>query len=187
MEVAHPAAMLYHASGTSTSFANLLRRTAATKPPSVTSPWTLILYADEITPGNQLSHQNDRKVWGVYWSILEFGSAAPAKEDSEHTSDNRIKSYTMVQVVCVECSMLSAALFSLFAIAIQTRRMRLLTLMIPKIQVPDTYIGRMVRSDTHTQQCRPEACWRHILRHICHREAVLRPIGARHVQSWCAC
>ena len=93
LEVQHPAAMLYHACAISTSFAHLVRRAAAAKPPSVTSPWTLILYSDEISPGNQLSHQNDRKVWGVYWSILEFGSAALSKEDSEAMHDIRSKSY----------------------------------------------------------------------------------------------
>jgi hypothetical protein len=51
-------------------------------PPSVEKPWRLVLYADEVVPGNQLSHDNRRKVWVVYYSFLEFGSAALAREEA---------------------------------------------------------------------------------------------------------
>ena len=80
LEVQHPAAILYYACSTSASFANMVRRTSVKRPPTLAAPWTFILYADEISPGNQLAHQNDRKVWGVYWSVLEFGSAVLSHE-----------------------------------------------------------------------------------------------------------
>ncbi len=33
----------------------------------------LIIYADEITPGNVISHKNRRKSWAVYFAILQLG------------------------------------------------------------------------------------------------------------------
>jgi len=44
-----------------------------TNPPSPEAPWRLILYSDEITPGNQLAHKNARKVNSIYYSFMEFG------------------------------------------------------------------------------------------------------------------
>ena len=37
-------------------------------------PWGLILYADEITPGNVLSHDNLRRVWAFYFALKQFGA-----------------------------------------------------------------------------------------------------------------
>lgn len=31
------------------------------------------MYSDEVTPGNQLRHQNARKIQVVYWSLADFG------------------------------------------------------------------------------------------------------------------
>lgn len=36
-------------------------------------PWRLLLYADEIVPGNPLRPDNKRKVWVIYASWLELG------------------------------------------------------------------------------------------------------------------
>ena len=55
--------------------------TAARRPPSPSKPWTLIVYSDEISPGNNLKVDNRRQLQGVYHSFLEFGPAALAKED----------------------------------------------------------------------------------------------------------
>lgn len=84
LEIQHPAAMLYYACSTSPGFSNMVRRTFVKRPPTLVAPWTFVLYADEISPGNQLAHQNDRKVWGLYWSLLEFGSATLSHEDPLH-------------------------------------------------------------------------------------------------------
>ena len=45
-------------------------------PPSLEQPWTIILYSDEITPGNALAADNKRKVWGVYRALLSISSHA---------------------------------------------------------------------------------------------------------------
>ena len=81
LEVQSPPAMLYHVCNTSIAFSELIESAAATRPPSVVSPWTLVLYTDEILPGNQLSYKGARKMWGFYWTILELGTAALSNEE----------------------------------------------------------------------------------------------------------
>ena len=81
MEIAHPCAMLYHVSLVSASFSAIVLRTAQHTPPTLTEPWHIILYTDEILPGNQLAYKSRRKMWAVYWSVLEFGAAILSGED----------------------------------------------------------------------------------------------------------
>ena len=45
----------------------------------------LVEYSDEVTPGRELVAYNDKKIWVLYWSFLEFGSAALANEDAWFT------------------------------------------------------------------------------------------------------
>ena len=45
----------------------------AATPSTTSSPWHLILYADEVVPGNQLATVNTRKIWVSYFSFLELG------------------------------------------------------------------------------------------------------------------
>ena len=42
--------------------------------PSESSPWGLVWYTDESQPGNVLSLDGHRKVWCVYFSLLQFGA-----------------------------------------------------------------------------------------------------------------
>ena len=81
VEIQHPAAMLWHLCQTSSRFSDLVARTCQRHPASFREPWSVILYADEILPGNQLAYKNGRKVWGMYWSIHQFGAAALSNED----------------------------------------------------------------------------------------------------------
>ena len=80
--VAHPLALLWHAVRVARPFANFVQARLSEHPASAVQPWRLVLYADEVVPGNQLSHDNRRKVWVVYYSFLEFGPAALAREES---------------------------------------------------------------------------------------------------------
>ena len=82
VEIQHPAALMHHLCKTSKSFSDLLSRSFSRKPASFSNPWNLIVYADEILPGNQLAYKHARKSWGIYWSLLEFGSAALSDEDN---------------------------------------------------------------------------------------------------------
>ena len=81
LEIQHPVAMLYQACATSKSFSRLVERTFAATPSSIAEPWGIILYADEILPGNQLGYKSARKMWGWYWTVLQFGPGAHADED----------------------------------------------------------------------------------------------------------
>lgn len=56
----------------SDTYNTLLTRTAARCPPSYSKPWGLIMYMDEVTPGNVLSARTTRKSWCVYASLLDF-------------------------------------------------------------------------------------------------------------------
>lgn len=35
----------------------------------------MAIYSDEVSPGNQLKHTNQRKVQVLYWSLQELGEA----------------------------------------------------------------------------------------------------------------
>ncbi len=80
LEVQHPLAMLYHCCALSNSFSKFIGQVAAARPPTIDKPWRLILYTDEVLPGNQLGYKSARKFWAVYWSILEFGSSVLSDE-----------------------------------------------------------------------------------------------------------
>lgn len=41
--------------------------------PPEQAEWRVVIYTDEVTPGNPLKARNKRKVWAVYWSFLELG------------------------------------------------------------------------------------------------------------------
>ena len=75
LEVQHPFAMLCHARRHSATLSRLVARKHSAAPSSPARPWGICLYADEILPGNQLAHKSSRKMWGVYWSFLEFAEA----------------------------------------------------------------------------------------------------------------
>ena len=64
----------------SNTFHHLLTTTHDLHKPEFDRPLGLILYMDEITPGNVLSNRLTRKCWCVYASILEFPLQALGQE-----------------------------------------------------------------------------------------------------------
>ena len=54
-------------------------------PSTPDKPWTLLIYADEVTPGNPLATMNNRKFHAVYWSFLELGRNALSNEEGWFT------------------------------------------------------------------------------------------------------
>ena len=68
----NPAAYLYNAYKSGGGFFNHLNACVAATPSSVESPWRLVIYSDEVVPGNALAVSNSRKVWVVYFSFLEL-------------------------------------------------------------------------------------------------------------------
>ena len=80
LEVQAPLACLWQACRVSAEFSELLKRSHAVIPSTIEAPWKLLLYCDEVIPGNQLAYNTSRKFWAWYWSILELGTSALADE-----------------------------------------------------------------------------------------------------------
>ena len=74
LEIISPAPFLAHAVKQCPAFAKYLIAKHAENPSSAEHPWRIVLYTDEVTPGNQLKVDNRRKVWVLYWSFAELGS-----------------------------------------------------------------------------------------------------------------
>ena len=79
--IAHPFAMLHASMLASPSLQTLFGTKLAEHPCSPEHPWNLIIYSDEVTPGNVLSTSNKRKFQAVYFSWLELGQAALSHEE----------------------------------------------------------------------------------------------------------
>ena len=47
-------------------FSLFVERLFDVDPPSAEHPWHVLLYSDEVTPGNQLSPANSRKIQAIY-------------------------------------------------------------------------------------------------------------------------
>ena len=82
LEVQNPQAMFAHMIKHNPSFARRVEAAYARKPPSAQAPWTIIVYGDEILPGNALAHTTNRKCWGIYWSLMELGPSTLTNEAS---------------------------------------------------------------------------------------------------------
>lgn len=76
-----PAACLYHAVESCTKFGAFVQDIVATREPSINSRWGIVLYSDEVSPGNQLKPLNSRKLQTFYWSFRELG-ASLCQEDA---------------------------------------------------------------------------------------------------------
>ena len=76
-----PIAFLQHCVDECPAFANYFANTLDSLSPSTPlSPLSLVVYSDEVSPGNQLKHDNKRKLQTIYWSIKELGPAALSAE-----------------------------------------------------------------------------------------------------------
>jgi len=80
--IAHPLAALWKAVSDCPPFSTYMRDVLIENPPSLDAPWHLVLYSDEVTPGNPLSTANKRKFQAIYWSFLELGGHALSKEEA---------------------------------------------------------------------------------------------------------
>ena len=75
-------AMLWHCWETCDGWSDLLAEKHMQNPSSIDSPWSLILYTDEVTPGDVNATAPTRKVQTIYWSFKELGHAILCKEDA---------------------------------------------------------------------------------------------------------
>lgn len=61
MPVAHPFALLWTSLTTSKGLRMLFQEKFQEHPPTPEKPWNLVLYSDEVTPGNPLATMNNKK------------------------------------------------------------------------------------------------------------------------------
>ena len=66
-----PAAAVYHSSKSS-GMNRLLSEKLLKRPCNLGSEWEIVVYLDEVAPGNQLKSDNRRKLWCLYYSFLQF-------------------------------------------------------------------------------------------------------------------
>ena len=81
IEIQNPFSMFWYAITISRAFSTLVKAALEHCPCTFSNPWNMIVYNDEISPGNQLAFKNARKLQGLYWSILELGGYALSNED----------------------------------------------------------------------------------------------------------
>ena len=74
--------LIYKSFAQGGSFTNLLLDRLQLHPCSPERPWRLIVYCDEVVPGNALSHDNKRKFWILYFSFLELGPVTLQMEEA---------------------------------------------------------------------------------------------------------
>ena len=83
--IAHPFAMLYEAVSRCSPFAVFFLDRLRDQPPTPERPWKVVLYTDEVVPGNPMATLNARKFQAVYWSFLEIGVHALMREEAWFT------------------------------------------------------------------------------------------------------
>jgi hypothetical protein len=79
--MANPLALLYFVFFYCAPFAGFVEQRFAECPPSLDNPWNLLLYCDEVHPGDQLGGKKLRKFHAIYFSFKEFGIAALSHEN----------------------------------------------------------------------------------------------------------
>ena len=77
-----PQAMLWHACSECPKFARAVQQMLVKERPTIQKPLTVCLYADEISPGNNLKRDNRRRVQAIYWSIRQLGPMQLSMESS---------------------------------------------------------------------------------------------------------
>ena len=63
------------------AFFTMLQEVAERSPSSPSSPWRLLFYTDELSPGNLLRSDNTRKSWAFYFSFLEIPASVRTNEN----------------------------------------------------------------------------------------------------------
>lgn len=70
---AHPWALMHSLLASCPDFKRFFDDRMAQCNPTESSPWRLIIYSDEITPGNVIAHDQRRRTQACYWSLAEYG------------------------------------------------------------------------------------------------------------------
>ena len=80
--LANPLALLCVAVEQGGGFSNLMEKRLQESPCNIDHPWKLVLYCDEVVPGDAMIASNVRKVWVIYFSFLELGLITLSNENS---------------------------------------------------------------------------------------------------------
>jgi hypothetical protein len=80
--MAHPLAFLCVLYDQCESWRTLLRKSHAARPSSFENPWSLVLYTDEVDPGDPLVPDHGRKVQAFYMSFFELGHEQLCRENA---------------------------------------------------------------------------------------------------------
>ena len=78
--ITNPAALLWRLGEQGGGFSEFFESRLRDTPPSPERPWGVIVYSDEVVPGNVLASDNRRKLWQCYMSFIEFGAEALSNE-----------------------------------------------------------------------------------------------------------
>ena len=79
--MASPVALLYFVFFHCAEFATFFEQRLRVCPSTEANPWNLLLYCDEVHPGDQLGGKKLRKFHAIYFSFKEFGPTALSHED----------------------------------------------------------------------------------------------------------
>ena len=82
LPIACPLSSLTYALEESDGLRSLFKQRLTLKPSSPEDPWTIVLYCDEVTPGNPLASLNRSRFHSFYWSLIELGTEALSHEES---------------------------------------------------------------------------------------------------------
>jgi len=78
--IANPLAFLWIALSTSAPFRAFFQSRMDAHPPSPERPWGIVIYSDEVTPGDAKQPNPKRKFQALYWTLLELGVNALSRE-----------------------------------------------------------------------------------------------------------
>jgi hypothetical protein len=78
-------ALLFVAFNSCGGFHTYMAERLQAHPSSVDNPWSLVLYTDEITPGNVLAPDNKRKIQAIYVSFMELEPHMLSREEAWFT------------------------------------------------------------------------------------------------------
>jgi hypothetical protein len=76
-----PSCVIQYFLNTSVALSRFMKRRLELHQCTHTRPWSLVLYTDEITPGDGFAVDNPRKRWLWYFTFLEFGVYNLCKEE----------------------------------------------------------------------------------------------------------
>ena len=110
--IAHPFANLVVAIDHAQEFSSFLCALCFERPSSPINPWHILLYTDEVTPGNPLATFHTRKFHSIYWSFLEFGDHVLCHEEAWFTLCTELS--TKMKKVSAGLSQLIGAIIKVF-------------------------------------------------------------------------